>query len=60
MKMKFYMCPLCKVRGQQFKDNTLVWHHMTTTNRGAPLTHKWSVNTGRMFTQKSDEDDSVV
>lgn len=58
--MKFYMCPLCKVRGQQFQDNPLVWCHATTTNRGDPLTHKWSVKTGRMFAQKGDEDDSVV
>lgn len=58
--MKFTVCPLCKEKGSQFKDNPLVWFHMTTTNRGHPLTHKWSVNSGRMFSLKADEDDSVV
>jgi hypothetical protein len=57
--MKFHNCPLCKVKGQQVEGNALVWYHMTTTNRGSPLTHKWSVNTGRMFRLKSDEDDSI-
>lgn len=57
--MKFYVCPLCKVKGQQVEGNPLVWFHMTTTNRGDPLTHKWSVNTGRMFRLKGDEDDTV-
>lgn len=58
--MSFYNCPECRAKGQQVDGNPLVWYHMTTTNRGAPLTHKWSVKTGRMFTQKGDEDDSVV
>lgn len=58
--MKFYNCPLCRVKGQQVEGNSLVWFHPTTDNRGNPLTHKWSVNSGRMFRMKADEDDSVV
>jgi hypothetical protein len=58
--MKFYMCPICKVKGEAEKGNPIVWLHLTTDNRGAPLTHKWSVNSGRMFTMKATEDDSVV
>jgi hypothetical protein len=57
---KFHKCPICKVQGEQLKENSLVYYHTTTDNRGAPLTHKWSVNSGRMFTLKTTEDDSVV
>jgi hypothetical protein len=58
--MKVYVCPICKVKGQQVANNPLVWYHMTTDNRGAPVTHEWSVNSGRMFSLKATEDDSVV
>ena len=58
--MKFLTCPLCKIKGEPEKGNPIVWFHATTDNRGAPLTHKWSVNSGRMFTMKATEDDSVV
>lgn len=58
--MKYFICPLCKTKGEPEKGNPIVWFHSTTDNRGAPLTHKWSVNSGRMFTMKATEDDSVV
>ena len=58
--MKFYICPICKIKGEAEKGNPIVWFHLTTDNRGAPSTHKWSVNSGRMFTMKATEDDSVV
>lgn len=58
--MKFYTCPICKVKGEQEKGNPIVWYHVTTDNRGMKLTHKWSVNSGRMFTMKATDDDAVV
>ena len=57
---KFTRCPLCNVEGCQLDDNRLVWYHSFTDTRGVPETHKWSVNTGRMFNQKATEDDTVV
>jgi hypothetical protein len=55
MKVKFTRCPLCKQEGQQLDNNKLVWYHTTTDSRGAPETHKWSINTGRMFIWESEE-----
>ena len=60
VKKNFTRCPLCNREGQQVDNNELVWYHVTTNNRGGPETHKWSVRTGRLFTLKATEDDSVV
>jgi hypothetical protein len=57
--MKHQNCPICKVKGEQLANNPLVWYHVTTDNRNYTVTHKWSVSTGRMFTLKATEDDSV-
>jgi hypothetical protein len=52
-------CPICNVLGEQFEDNKLVWYHKTTDNRGRLVTHKWAVKSGRTFTQKASDEDSV-
>lgn len=59
MSTKFCYCPICKVKGEQDSNNTLVWFHVSTDNKNRQVTHKWSVNTGRMFTLKASDDDSV-
>lgn len=56
---KYTYCPLCKIEGKQLDDNKLVWYHNYTDNRGAPCTHRWSLKTGRMFSLKATEDDSL-
>jgi len=56
---KFYVCPLCKVKGEQIENNSIVYFHTTTDNKGNPITHKWSINSGRLFRLKADDDDSV-
>jgi len=58
--MKFHVCPVCKVKGEPQNGNPIVWYHVTTDNRGMKVTHKWSANSGRMFTMKATEDDAVV
>jgi len=60
MKRKFARCPLCNVEGCQLDNNKIVWYHSFIGNRGGPEIHKWSVNTGRMFTLKITEEDAVV
>lgn len=60
MKRRFTKCPLCNVEGCQVDGNNLVWYHSFTNNRGAPEVHRWSVNTGRMFTLKATDEDTVV
>ena len=59
MNKKFIRCPQCSQEGKQLDNNKLVWHHVTTDNKGQIETHKWSINTGRMFRQEATEDDSV-
>ena len=58
-KQKNTNCPICNEIGQQLDNNKLVWYHKTTDNHGSPLTQKWSVKTGRAFTLKASDDDSV-
>ena len=58
MENKNTHCPLCKEEGKQVEDNKLVWYHKTTDNRGSPVTHKWSIKSGRMFALKATDDDS--
>jgi hypothetical protein len=59
MNTKFCYCPICKVKGGQVADNPLVWYHVSTDNKNRPVTHKWSANTGRMFSLKANDDDSI-
>lgn len=58
--MKHYFCPICKVKGEQLPGNSLVWYHVATDSKNRPETHKWSINSGRLFSMKATEDDSVV
>jgi len=59
MKLKITKCPLCRIEGKPLEKNQLVWYHETTDNRGAPTVHKWSCTTGRLFTLKATEEDSL-
>lgn len=52
-------CPLCKEEGKPCDNNKIVWFHTFKTPRGNMETHKWSCLTGRMFTLKPTEDDSI-
>ena len=60
MNKKFKKCPICNVEGCQVDNNKMVWYHKTSDNRGKPVVHRWSINTGRMFTLKPTEDDNIV
>lgn len=59
MKKTFYKCPLCAKDGKVCEDSKLVMFHSFVDGKFGPITHKWSVNTGRMFNMKAAEEDEL-
>lgn len=52
-------CPECGEEGEKIPGNKIVLFHKFEQKPGYFVLHKWSINTGRMFSKKVSDEDEI-